>query len=62
MINGMMGAAVVVVETVNDPYTFSNECEQVIQYSTGTDTYYEVVSTFVDAYMYKAIIILKRGE
>ena len=60
MINGGIGSSVIAVEAL-DAYSFSNDCDQVINYATGNDTYYEVATTYVDAHVWKAIIVLKRS-
>jgi len=61
MINGMLNDVLITVEAM-DPYSFANECNQVLQHQTGDDRYYEISNTYVDMYYWKAIFQLKRPE
>ena len=61
MIAGGMGAVVVVVESVGDPFRFTSECDQVANWSSDSGGFYVLDKTFVAGCVYKAIFIFKTG-
>lgn len=61
MITGSVGQEVIVVESLGSPFEFTQDCQSVSQSVLPDGSFYNLTNTFVDAHVYKAIFILKRG-